>query len=96
MKLHNSDAKCNPNWSDDQKLEYYTDFLMGIRYVEQRKAIENEVEQNPDCIEEFKKRDKKARAISLKAITEFDTKIRKHLEENYPSASGFEKLLKDH
>ena len=86
----------NPNWTDEQKLEYYTDYLMGVRFRENEEATELELNENPDYVREINERNKKAREISLNGLNEFYIKIKDALESGYSVNTGFEQLLNEY
>ncbi|SEG28131.1 hypothetical protein SAMN04487934_11362 [Eubacterium ruminantium] len=90
-----NNTKRKLNWSDAQKLEYYTDFLMGIRFRENIEAINAEIESKPEYIRDIAERDKKAEQISRNAIADFDTAIEKVLEDNY-GAADYVKMLDEY
>ena len=86
----------NPNWTDEQKLEYYTDYLMGLRFNENDKAYENELKDNPEYTREINERNRKAREISLNGLEEFDAKIKDALESGYNVNTGFDQMLTEY
>ncbi|SNU08059.1 hypothetical protein SAMN06297422_11487 [Lachnospiraceae bacterium] len=93
MQKASEDPGENPNWTDEQKLENYTDYLMGIRYIENTSTIDYSVSVNPDYIKEIKERDINARNISANALDKFNVEIRNALESTYNVNEGYEDLL---
>ena len=86
VKAMESDRKNNINWTEEQKLEYYTDFLMGIRYKENTEAINADMKLNPDYINDMKRYRERATELSINAMKNFDKEISKILVEDNFSA----------